>query len=249
VSTDGGTFTPFESATTATSATFNGASGHTYRFYSVATDNVGLIQPTPPAPQATATVPNSPTPTPTPTPTSTPTPTPAPLVAMTSVREIENKKHQVTEVIVTFSGGVNAAEADNPAIYRLVTAGTKGSFTAKNAKAIGLKSAVYDPVNHMVMLVPKKPFAVTKPVQLTVHGQPPSGLQDSSGRFIDGDHNATAGGDAIAVLSRAGAHVNYMPSGTTGRDVGGMMAIVDALFDSDALLGVTENPRRASVAR
>ena len=41
VSTDGGPFTPFQTATTATSATFNGAVGHTYGFYSIATDNVG----------------------------------------------------------------------------------------------------------------------------------------------------------------------------------------------------------------
>ena len=41
------------SDTTATSATFTGQVGHTYGFYSVATDNVGLVQPTPTAAQAT----------------------------------------------------------------------------------------------------------------------------------------------------------------------------------------------------
>ncbi len=56
VSTDGGAFTPFVTDTTATSATFAGASGHTYAFYSVATDNVGNRQPTPTAAQATTQV-------------------------------------------------------------------------------------------------------------------------------------------------------------------------------------------------
>ena len=47
VSDDGGPFTLWQSDTTATSATFTGQVGHTYAFYSVATDNVGLVQPTP----------------------------------------------------------------------------------------------------------------------------------------------------------------------------------------------------------
>ena len=44
VSDDGGEFTPFVSDTTATSATFNGQKGHTYQFYSVASDNAGNVQ-------------------------------------------------------------------------------------------------------------------------------------------------------------------------------------------------------------
>ncbi|MBY0512804.1 MAG: carboxypeptidase regulatory-like domain-containing protein [Gemmataceae bacterium] len=56
VSDNAGPFTPFRTATTATSAAFTGVAGHTYAFYSVATDNVGLVQPTPPAAQATTSV-------------------------------------------------------------------------------------------------------------------------------------------------------------------------------------------------
>jgi RHS repeat-associated protein len=47
VSDNGGPFTLFQSATTQTSATFTGTIDHTYRFYSVATDNVGNVQPAP----------------------------------------------------------------------------------------------------------------------------------------------------------------------------------------------------------
>ena len=58
VSDDGGPFTPFLIGTTQTSATFTGVVGHTYGFYSVATDNVGNVQPTPASAQATTTVVN-----------------------------------------------------------------------------------------------------------------------------------------------------------------------------------------------
>jgi hypothetical protein len=55
-SDDNGPFTPWLTATTLTSSTYVGQDGHTYGFYSVATDNVGNVQLTPAAAQATTTV-------------------------------------------------------------------------------------------------------------------------------------------------------------------------------------------------
>ena len=51
-STDGGAFTAFLTNTTSTSTTFTGAFGHSYGFYSVATDKAGITQPLPTAAQA-----------------------------------------------------------------------------------------------------------------------------------------------------------------------------------------------------
>ena len=56
VSDNGGDFVPWLIGTTRTSATFSGLDGHTYAFYSVATDKAGNVQPTPTAPQAVTTV-------------------------------------------------------------------------------------------------------------------------------------------------------------------------------------------------
>ena len=126
------------------------------------------------------------------------------------------------------------------ATYRLTTAGKKGSFTAKNAKVIRLKSAAYNSANDTVTLIPSKPFAVTKPVQLQISGQPPEGLQDGSGRLIDGDHNGTPGGDTVAILSRGGVSSGAIASGTVGGPSAGIMAVVDALFEQDAHAGLTK---------
>jgi RHS repeat-associated protein len=52
VSAGGGAFTPWLIGTTQTSATYQGDFGHSYAFYSVATDNDGLRQATPGAAQA-----------------------------------------------------------------------------------------------------------------------------------------------------------------------------------------------------
>jgi hypothetical protein len=56
VSDNGGPFSAFQKGTTATSATFTGINGHTYGFFSVATDGVGNRQPTPAAAQTTTEV-------------------------------------------------------------------------------------------------------------------------------------------------------------------------------------------------
>jgi hypothetical protein len=108
---------------------------------------------------------------------------------MSNVQIVTNKRHLVTEIIVGFSGAVNAAEAQSLGEYSLVMAGSHGSFTAKNAKKIKLKAASYNATTDTATLVPRKPFALTKKVQLQVDGLPPSGLQDSLGRLIDGDRS------------------------------------------------------------
>ena len=121
---------------------------------------------------------------------------------MTKVVDKTNKTHQVTEVDVTFARAVNSLEADSLGTYRLATPGKKNSYTAKTAGIIKLKKAVYNASNNSVALTPKKPFALTKPVQVLVYGTGPTALQDSDGRDIDGDQNRTAGGNAVAIVAK-----------------------------------------------
>jgi subtilisin-like proprotein convertase family protein len=156
--------------------------------------------PTTPTPTPTTPTPTPTTPTPTPTtPTPTPTPSATPLVEVTGIELEKNKKGQVTEIVVTFSGAVNAAQADNTAIYHLANPGKGGSYTAKNAKVIRLSSASYNAANDTVTLVPRKAFAVAKKPQLIVYGQD---LQDSLGRPIDGGDNGQSGSNATAILAK-----------------------------------------------
>jgi cyclophilin family peptidyl-prolyl cis-trans isomerase len=178
--------------------------------------------------------------TPTPTPTSTPTPTP--LVTVTGIQLEENKKHQVTEVLVTFSGAVNVGEADSTATYRLATAGKKGSFTAKNAQIIKLRSASYNAADDTIALIPKKPFALSKAVQLLVDGDAPSGLQDSQGRYIDGNHDGQAGGNAVAILSRSGVNIDAMAMGTPSVQSISAANAIDVLLARSALDGLVHHP-------
>jgi hypothetical protein len=132
-----------------------------------------------------------------------------------------NWRHRVKEVIIDFTGAVNAAQAQNKAEYRLVKAGKRGSFTAKHPKLIHLRRAVYNGTSDTVALVPRTPFALRKPVQLQVNGQPPSGLHDMLGRLIDGHHDGQPGGNAVVVLRKAHhpRHLVRGPLSLVGRGV------------------------------
>jgi hypothetical protein len=79
---------------------------------------------------------------------------------------------------------------------------------------------------------------MSQPVPLPIDGRPPAGLPDGPGRSIDGDHDGTPGGDAVAVLSRRGASIEAITPGTPSGQNTGIMAIVDALFEQDALAGL-----------
>jgi hypothetical protein len=118
-----------------------------------------------------------------------------------------HRRHKVTQIIVSFSGAVNGREADNRAIYHLVRAGRRGSFTARNAMRIKLRSAVYNAANHTVTLTPRRPFFLVKPVELTIEGVGPSGLEDDFGRLIAGANNGQTGENAVILVSRNGVTV------------------------------------------
>ena len=89
------------------------------------------------------------------TPISPKSPALSPLVTMNDVQLIENKRGQVTEILIGFSGGLNAAEAENTATYLLTAAARGGSFTAKGAQVIRLRSAVYNASHDTVALYPE----------------------------------------------------------------------------------------------
>ncbi len=191
VSTDGGPFTPFIEGTTSTSAPFTGAVGHSYSFYAVATDNVGNVQPTPTAAQATTTV---------------AAPLPSPVTVQSVLREtVRLKKHKppVKVLVVSFSGALNAAFAQNRLAYQLVIpAKQKKSAHGRvpPGKKVVLASAVYSAIAHTVTLTPKAKLP-TGTLQLTIIA---SAVFDIDGRQIDGDHNGQPGGNFVATIRGAG---------------------------------------------
>jgi len=139
-------------------------------------------------------------------------PPPPPLVTVAGVIPEKNKKNQVTGIVIDFSGGVNAGEAQSTNTYELIAANKSGSFTGKGAKVIKINSAAYNAAGDQVTLSPAA-FGLSNPVELIVFGTGPNGLQDAEGRLIDGAHNGKAGSNAVAILKNGGVTINAVPAG------------------------------------
>ena len=132
--------------------------------------------------------------------------TPPPLVVLQAARTTITKR-SVSSIVLTFSGPLDPGTAGNAALYRLATAGKGGSFDAKGAKTFAIRSAIYNAAANTVTLTPNNPFALSKTVQLRVSGAVGGGVLDSFRRLIDGNHDGSAGGDAISILSKRGVSI------------------------------------------
>ncbi len=128
-------------------------------------------------------------------------------VTVTGASDMLNSKDQVTQIVIDFSGPLNATQAAQKSHYRLAFPGSKGSYTAKNARVVVLKKSVYSAASYTVTLTPGKPFALTTRAELLIQGNPPNGLRDSQGNFIDGNDDGHPGGNAIIFLSSSGVIV------------------------------------------
>jgi len=74
-----------------------------------------------------------------------------------------------------------------------------------------------------------------------IYGIGPTALQDAEGRNIDGDHNATAGGNAIAILAKNGVTVDARVSARVDATKPyHPAAVVDALLASGDLAGLRQ---------
>jgi plastocyanin len=134
-----------------------------------------------------------------------------PPVTVTSVQAIVDKHHRVAEIVVQFSGPVNASEAENKGMYRLTMTGKGDSFIARNASVVKLASARYNAALDEVILKPMRRFAPASCVQVVIDGQQQRGLQDSYGRVINGNHDGQPGGDVVFIICRTTQGMGAMP--------------------------------------
>jgi uncharacterized protein (TIGR03118 family) len=164
---------------------------------------------------------------------------PAPAaVALTSVRTIANRHHQVVQVILAFGGAVNSADAASLKSYRLVVAGKGGSFTASSAKAVKLRSAVFDAASGLVTLTARKPLPLTKPIELFVGG---------TARTIIGNSRVRLGTAGAIPKARNDAHTKTARGAgvrTSAKPTASHLAIVDSLLERNSLATLLQSRRR-----
>jgi RHS repeat-associated protein len=232
VSDDGGPFSLWQSDTSATSATYPGQPGHTYAFYSTATDHLGLVQPTPTSAQATIQVINTPTPTPT-----QPPPVTVQSVQVETIKAGKGKKaKKETVLVLSFSGALNPNAADNPGAYGFAPIiKPKGKHKPPGTRLGTLASpasAVYDSTNDTVTLTPRGKLKPSKPEELIVDA---ALLSDTLGRPIDG---GGPGGDFIATIRGSRVTPGGLPLARTLSRPVALPAAIDALLARGELAGL-----------
>jgi RHS repeat-associated protein len=183
VSDNGGAFTRWQSRTSATSAVYFGQNGHTYSFYSVATDNVGNQQVPPMGGQASTTVTVKP-----------------PLISSVVIDDGAAQRSMVRSITVTFN---QVAVLGNRAF---VLETRKG-----DPAGVGLTRAV-SVVNGqtVAVLTFTGPGIVGGSLAdgrytLKVAG---SQVTDALGNRLDGAGSGQAGSDSLTALSRLYGDVN-----------------------------------------
>ena len=117
--------------------------------------------------------------------------------------EKRSKRKSAKVLVVTYSGALNAGDAQDLAAYHLVTPGKNKQFATKGAKTVKLTSATYDPAAHTVTLTTKGTVP-NPPLQLQIN---PAMVHDGEGRPISGNVMLTLGKGGITVSSSAEASV------------------------------------------
>jgi hypothetical protein len=97
-----------------------------------------------------------------------------------------------TSLVLTFSAALDPTRAQNVNNYHILT---------MSGTAVAVSSAVYDPANLTVTLVPSQRLSLHVFYQLTVNGTTPNGLTSATGVPLDGQGNGTPGTNYVRRFS------------------------------------------------
>lgn len=100
----------------------------------------------------------------------------------------------ISAVVITFSGSLDPATAQNPDNY--LFGGSRGS--GRHVHKTPFETPVYDDAAHTVTLTFTKVYRITrfKRLKVIISASKPGEVSDPSGNLLDGDRDGAAGGDS-----------------------------------------------------
>ena len=114
-----------------------------------------------------------------------------------------------SSIVISFDGPLNAAQATDPANYRVNTlAQGNTEVVTKPGAANPIRSVSYDPTLEQVTLNLARPLAVGQCYRVWINGSPTTGLTDPSGTTFDGDDDDTPAGDFYGLVA-AGQRLTF----------------------------------------
>ena len=139
-------------------------------------------------------------------------------------------------LLVTFSGPVDAAEAQGLGVLPRDDGGQEGIVHGQKCQGRQSEISRVQRGERYRHDHAQEPLKLTTPVQFRVSGLSPSGLKDNSGWLIDGNHDGQPGGDAIAVLRKGGATISAMVFQGSGPLPSFKPSLVDVLLEHEDLV-------------
>lgn len=109
---------------------------------------------------------------------------------------------QGNRIVLTFSGALDPATAQDLNNYRLVGPGRNGQIGPNNFTIIPIRSATYDPATNTVTLVPARNLNVHQQFYLIVRGTN-GGITAFCGTLLDGNNDGIPGGNYTHVIDRS----------------------------------------------
>ncbi len=213
--------------TTKTSTTFAGQAGSTYAFYSVATSNLGLVQPTPTAAQATTKIAKAAVP---PPPIVTSVEWTTIPVKTGSGKKAKTKSEPALEI--AFSEPVTGTA--NIGAYELFSVTTKKvkKKPVTTLKPIALSSArpASSPRTTSVTLVPAGKVKLGSTDELVIIA---ADITDAEGRALDGNDDGKPGANFVATIGGGGR--TFARSSAVVRDARLSASAVDAVLQAVAV--------------
>jgi hypothetical protein len=164
----------------------------------------------------------------------------------------DKRAKKETVVGLGFSGGLNAASADNTSAYGFasitkVPAKGKGKnrkpAMTKLGSLVSVASAAYNPSNNTVTLTPRFKLNASKAEELIVDG---ALLTDVLGRGIDGDDDGVAGSNHIATITGTRVVTGGIPLARIQQQTATVTDAVDRLLASGKLVR-PKRPARISI--
>ena len=102
--------------------------------------------------------------------------------------------------MVSYSGALEPAAAQDLNDYHLASAGKDRKFGTRDDRKVTLTAPLYDPALRTVTLTPRRSVPA-QALQLTINA---AGTLDAQGRPIDGDRDHQPGGDFHAIFKGNG---------------------------------------------
>jgi chitinase len=112
-------------------------------------------------------------------------------------------KGSMTGINITFSTALDPNTIKNLASYVLSAAGKDKKFGTKDDTKYRITKVAYNATSRTLTLT-HSAIRLTADLQLTIIGTGSTALKDTIGQALDGDKNATPGGNAMVMISKTG---------------------------------------------